>query len=147
MRSRAASGGIGPSAGPVFFVDRSIGRHVVADALRAAGAAAEIHGDYFDQDTKDPLWITEVGRRGWFVLSKDGRIKSRTLERNAVREAGVGLFVLVTADLKGDQMAGAFVAALPRMARFSRKHERPFIAKVYRDSSVEMWEDFRPAER
>ena len=35
---------------PVFFIDRSLGRRHVAQALRAAGAVVEIHDDHFPQD-------------------------------------------------------------------------------------------------
>lgn len=47
-----------------FFLDFQIGRYVVADALRAAGAQVEVHIDHFPQAAPDTEWIPEVGRRG-----------------------------------------------------------------------------------
>jgi hypothetical protein len=55
----------------VFFVERSLGRRVVADALRQAGVRVEIHADYFADRTEDPVWLSQVGPRGWIVLMKD----------------------------------------------------------------------------
>jgi hypothetical protein len=49
---------------PVFFVDRSLGKHVVPDALRAAGAHVEVHDDHFAQDALDEVWLPAVGQNG-----------------------------------------------------------------------------------
>lgn len=123
----------------VFYLDRSLGRHQVADALRAAGARVEVHDDQFDQDCPDQDWLAEVGRRRWVVLTKDERIAYRRLESLAVAESRVRMFVLVAGDLVGEQMAAAFVTALKSMERFTRAHDPPFIAKVYRDGTVKAW--------
>jgi hypothetical protein len=37
------------AAEPVLFVDRSLGAHLVPQALREAGATVEVHGDHFAQ--------------------------------------------------------------------------------------------------
>ena len=37
----------------VFFLDRCLGRHVVADALKAAGAEVKVHADFFLEDAPD----------------------------------------------------------------------------------------------
>ncbi|WP_437796354.1 hypothetical protein [Sorangium sp. So ce693] len=51
-----------------YFVDRSLGRGLVVEALRAAKLA---HDDHFAQNTPDAEWLVEIGRRGWVVLTKD----------------------------------------------------------------------------
>jgi predicted nuclease of predicted toxin-antitoxin system len=124
---------------PVFFLDRSLGKKTIADALRAAGADVRIHDDLFSQDARDEEWLPKVGAMGWCVLTKDSHIKHRLVERTALMEAGVRAFVLVSGNLTGAEMAQIFVKALPRMRRFAAKHSPPFIAKVFRDSSIEMW--------
>jgi hypothetical protein len=68
----------------VFFVDRSLGRHIIPNALRDAGALVELHDDHFSQDAKDQVWLAEVGKRGWVVLTKDKRLRYRALETNAL---------------------------------------------------------------
>jgi len=77
----------------VFSVDRSLGRHTVARALRAAGALVEVHDDHFAQNAPDEVWLPEVGRRDWAVLTKDERIRYRDAETNAAIAAGVALFI------------------------------------------------------
>lgn len=123
----------------VFFLDRSLGKKTIAEALRAAGADVRIHDEFFSQDARDEDWLPQVGRNGWCVLTKDSRIKHRLIERTALMEAGVRAFILVSGNLTGQEMAQIFVKALPRMSRFALKHSPPFIAKIHRDGSVEMW--------
>jgi predicted nuclease of predicted toxin-antitoxin system len=122
----------------VFFLDRSLGSKHVAHALRAAGVTVEIHNDHFPQDARDEIWLPEVGKRGWVVLTKDDRIRYRSAEFAAVIDAHVALFALASGNLNGEEMAQAFVAALPRMHRLLAKHRPPFIAKVTRSGEVSM---------
>lgn len=131
----------------ILFIDRSLGRKKVADALRAAGADVKVHDDLFPQDAPDEVWIGEAGREGWTVLSRDERIRYRGVERQAVERHGLGLFVLTSVGLKGEEMAATFVKALPRIGRFVARHRPPFIAKVRRDGTVEEWEDFGRGRR
>ena len=49
----------------VFFVDRSLGKRDVPEALRRAGETVEIHDDHFAPDAKDADWLSVVGTRGW----------------------------------------------------------------------------------
>ena len=113
----------------VFFLDRNLGTKHVAHALRAAGATVEVHNDHFLQDARDEIWLPEVGKRGWVVLTKDDRIRYRPTERAAVISARVALFVLSSGNLNGEDMAQAFVAALPRMSRVLAKHRPRLLLK------------------
>jgi uncharacterized protein with PIN domain len=58
----------------VFFLDRSLGKKIIAEALRTAGADVRIHDDIFIQDAQDVEWLPEVGQKGWIVLTKDSHI-------------------------------------------------------------------------
>ena len=123
-----------------FFVDRSLGGRVVADALRAAGEAVEVHDDHFAADAADQTWLANVGGKAWVVLSKDDRIRRNPVERQALLTAGVAAFFLGRSDLRGDQMATAFVAALPAIKRALRRFAVPFIAGVSVAGDVHVFE-------
>ena len=69
-----------------FFVDRCLGTYVGLE-LRASGLLVEFHADHFADDTDDQTWISEVGRRGWVVLTKDKAISRRPVEVHAVEAA------------------------------------------------------------
>ena len=85
----------------VFFIDRSLGKKIVAQALRDIGETVEIHDDHFAPDAKDEDWLVEVGKRGWIVLTKDDRIRYRATERTALASARVRAFVLTSSQLQG----------------------------------------------
>jgi predicted nuclease of predicted toxin-antitoxin system len=122
----------------VFFLDRNLGRKTIAEALRQAGAEVRIHDDHFPPAARDEEWLSEVGRRGWIVLTKDARIRYRGIERTALMNAGVRAFVLTAKNLQGSEMASVFVRALPAMTRFIVSHPPPFIARVTRSGAISM---------
>jgi predicted nuclease of predicted toxin-antitoxin system len=127
---------------PTFFVDRCLGRYDVAKALRAAGAAVEVHDDHFPQDLGDEELLAEVGRQNWIFVTKDRRIKQRTLEREALIKAKVRSFVLNSKGDTGPQMGESLVRALSAMNSMIARTPGPFIGRVTRAGSVNL--DFTP---
>lgn len=125
---------------PVFFLDRNFGRKTVPGILRDAGFTVEVMDDHFAPDTADEVWLERVGRRGWFAVTLDERIRYRRAEQEAVRRFSVGLFLLVRWKAsKAADLAGALVNARVGMLRVASRQQRPFIAKVYSDGRVSMW--------
>lgn len=125
-----------PTDRPVFFVDRSLGAHDVADALRAAGELVEVHDAHFAPDTQDVTWLPTVGARAWVVLTKDDRIRRHPLELQALEIASVAAFILTARNVTGADMARILIAALPRMHTILRSRSRPFIATITATSHV-----------
>ena len=70
------------------------------------------------------------------MLTKDSRIRYRSLERDALINAGVRAFVLTARDMTGHEMGESFVRALARMIAFARRVRGPFIARVSRTGTV-----------
>lgn len=114
----------------VFFIDRSLGSRLVPDALRKAGAQVEIHDDHFAQDEEDPVWLDAVGRKGWIVLTRDTRIRRRTIEKRALEAARVRAFVFTRGNVQTSQVAQIFVSYLPRMVEMAERERPPFIALI-----------------
>jgi predicted nuclease of predicted toxin-antitoxin system len=127
-----------PDERVVFFLDASLGRRIVASALREAGFEVIAHDDRFEPATPDAVWLAEAGRQSWVVLTKDQRIRYRALERRALERAQVAAFVLTGKNLTGEEMSAALRAALPRMLRLLRKHAPPFLATVGTTGSVKL---------
>jgi len=119
-----------------FFVDRSLGGKLVVDALRAAGAVVERHDDHFKQDEPDEAWLTKVGGAGWVALTKDEQILHRPAELLALFDANTAVFVFVGGDVRGPEIARAWVAALPVMRDVVAANDVPFVARVYADGAV-----------
>ena len=122
----------------IFFLDRSIGKHMVAEALRHAGVEVEVHDDHFPPNARDDVWLPPVGERGWIVLTRDKRIRYRSQERIALIQARGRAFVLSGGSLSGLAMATAFVNGLPAMRQFVERYQAPFIAGVTQTGSVSL---------
>ena len=70
------------------------------------------------------------------VLTKDSKLLTNQLELIALLRSGAPTFALRAADMTGDEMATAFVKAMPDMVKFLKKFEPPFLATVTRSGAV-----------
>ena len=129
-----------PLDGVVFFIDRSLGRKAVAEALRQAGEKVEVHDDHLPQNAKDEEWLRYVGALNWVALTQDDRIRFHYHEHLALLQANVRTFVLTAKGLRGEQNGEIIAKALPAIRRMLSKHPGPFIAKVNRGAGVTLFE-------
>jgi predicted nuclease of predicted toxin-antitoxin system len=122
-----------------FLLDASLGSGKVLRALQAAGAYILLVDDLYPPATADEVWLTEAGKQGWIVLSKDKYIRRRIHERQALLDHDVAAFILTSGSLTGDEMAEIMVKALPKIKAFVANYPRPFIAKVVRSGEVSLF--------
>jgi hypothetical protein len=120
----------------VFFVDRSLGKIDVPEALRAAGYRCERHDDHWDQTTEDSVWLAGVAARKWVVLTKDERIRYRPLELQALESARLRTFIVICGNVRGEDTARILLAAMKRILAVVNAKKGPFIYYVYKDSTV-----------
>jgi hypothetical protein len=116
-----------------FFLDRSLGRHIVAAALRAEGLVVQTLAERYpetDELVEDEVWIRDVTRDGLVILMKDDRIRRKPREQQAILESGARAFVVTNANLMGDQVAALYVENRHRMIQRAR-HPGPYIYGVY----------------
>ncbi len=66
-------------------------------------------------------------------------LRYRETEIAALLAAKVRAFVLTSGNLRGDEMAEAFVKALPRMQRLLKKMKGPFVARVTRGGKTDLF--------
>jgi predicted nuclease of predicted toxin-antitoxin system len=95
-----------------------------------------VHDDHFKRDEEDRIWLQEVGRRSWVVLTKDQRLRYRPLELAALRASHARVFILVAGNLRGAEIASVFVKALPRIFRVLRSRPGPFVARITSGAQV-----------
>lgn len=96
---------------PEFFVDRSLGRQRVPEALRRAGWTLRTHHEVYgerDEHVPDVEWLELCGRSTLAVLSKDRRLRYRPAEIDAIRRFGVRAFVLTSGNLIAAEQAVRF---------------------------------------
>lgn len=104
--------------------------------LRTLGWTIEAHDDHFSQVTKDVDLLPTVAAAGWVFLTQDARIRYRSAEANALREAGLRTFVLVTANLSAERTVEILEKARKRIERVAENEDAPFIYRVGKDGSL-----------
>lgn len=114
----------------IYFLDRNLGRHKVAGALRGLGWAVEIHDDHFDQDAPDVEWIGDVSDRGWVVLTRDKRLRKNADEVALIRAARGRVFILGRADITADEAVERFRSHKRRIETIASEEPAPFVASV-----------------
>jgi predicted nuclease of predicted toxin-antitoxin system len=123
---------------PVLFLDRSLGLEPIRARLLEAGVRVEVHRDHFADDARDEEWLSAIASRGWVILTKDQRIRYRPLELQALRKSHAKVFVLTAGNLKGSEIAAAFVSALPRIRWIAASERQSFLATVSRTGKVRL---------
>jgi predicted nuclease of predicted toxin-antitoxin system len=114
----------------VIFVDRSIPKGV-AEALQRVRNDVEWLEPRFAHDTADVEWLTEAGNSGWLVVSRDKRVSRRPAELRAIREHGVGCFIITARKhLTKWEYLKLFASNLDQMIEIFDATERPFIWTV-----------------
>lgn len=115
-----------------FLVDRSLGRHVVPDAIRAEGFVVwtlfDVYGEA-EELLSDVTWLEDAGREDWIVLTGDPRIRRRPHELAVVHDAAVKMFTLPRGNLRAQEQASRFVDNLPRIVAACQR-PGPFIYAV-----------------
>ena len=115
-----------------LFLDESLDSLSVATALREAGATVARHTEHFARGVTDDVWLTEVGRNGWIVLTRDKRIRYRQLERIALQAAKVRAFVFTGGNVTAKDTGAILAHAIDRIRKICSGNSGPFIYHIGR---------------
>ena len=128
----------------VIFLDENHcrNRHVIR-VLENEGIRCEKHLDYFAPGTEDTIWLPDIGRRGWCLLTTDARIRRNSLEKHAVRENEVRMFYFSRNDLSGPDLGQAVQAAIPRIRKLVATQPPPFTASINKAGEVTLRDTFQ----
>ena len=125
-----------PDDPPVLFIDRNLGRHVLADRLREAGISCEVHDDHLPQDATDETWLRYIGKKGWIAIGRDKNIRYREPEKVALIQANACLIVIRAKNITALDIADRIKRHINRIYRIINKNNAPFIAGITRDGKV-----------
>ncbi|HET6630372.1 MAG TPA: DUF5615 family PIN-like protein [Woeseiaceae bacterium] len=139
-KKRSAANFKPPPSGVRLYLDRNLGKHVIAEALRAVGIAVEVHDDHLAANAPDEEWIALVGRRQWLAITKDKNIRYRTAELEAIKEHGAKVLVVRAKNATGQDIADILIKASVRIQRFAHMHPAPFVAGIDRSGRVSMYD-------
>lgn len=131
-----------PPERPEYFIDRSLGRHQLPDALRASGRVVHtmvsIYGPDAEQKVSDETWLQDAGQGGWVVLTKDDRIRRRPAELAAIVRFGVRVACLTNASLTGPQQVKRIMTNINRIDQRWRK-PGPWVVAIHERSLTQIW--------
>jgi hypothetical protein len=94
-----------------------------------------LHQEHFPQDEADVVWMPEVARRGWPIISPDIQISRARLEVDAIMTSGASVFCLSGGHCTSEENARNFLRCLPQITHVLASTPPPFIAKVYRPNA------------
>ncbi|MBX5493467.1 MAG: DUF5615 family PIN-like protein [Chloroflexi bacterium] len=118
-----------------YFFDRNLGRRV-PDALKLLGADVVKHDDLFDPTTPDDEWLAVAAQRGWIIITRDKRLRFNEAERQAIVQARLGCFVLLSPKLTRWAMARLLLQVWDKLEAIVAQEPRPFIYGVHADGTV-----------
>lgn len=124
----------------VFFLDRGLGRGLVADMLRSEGhevkPMADVYPGGLDQEIDDPTWIHDVSAVGWIALTKDSRLIRD--HREALEGSSLRVFALDSSNLTGMEMAERIRGHLGRILHRAAK-PGPYVYVLHHERIELRW--------
>lgn len=124
----------------VFFLDRGLGRHVLATVLRDAGhtvlTMAEVYPGGADMEVADPDWIRRADDGGWIALTKDPSIIFD--HADVLADTSLRAFAFNNANLTGAVMAERLTAQLNPILQRARKRG-PYVYVITADGLDLRW--------
>ena len=120
-----------------LFLDRNLGKNIIADRLRSEGIEVEVHDDHLRPDAPDEEWIELVGQRRWVAITRDRNVRYRSAELASVEEHSARVVVIRMKNATGPEIAELLVRAAGHIARFVARTPAPFVATIYRNKSVQ----------
>ena len=123
----------------ILYLDRNLGNHVIANAIRDAGHRVEIHDDHLPIDAPDEDWISLVGKKSWVALTKDKNVRYRAGEIETIKSAKARVIVVRAKNLTGSEIANLLTKYHHRMKMYAEKNTAPFIASIDRSGKVKSY--------
>jgi hypothetical protein len=109
----------------------------LADALQQRGRLVHMHKQVFPDRTPDRIWIPDVARRGWIIVTRDRRLQNRHLEWMAFLRAKARVLWFKGDRASNVEITEGFLSALPKIDRLTSHLEPPYIIKVTPAGHVE----------
>ena len=114
-------------SGPTFYIDESIFSLKLIEGLQRAGVDLKIAGTDIPSGASDETWLQACGENGWLALTRDQRIRYRKLEKEALKEFGVGAFTFTGGQATGATLSLSVLTALPGMMAAAKSTPKPFL--------------------
>ena len=112
-----------------FFVDNNLSPALVK-GMKGFGEDVVHLKDHFEANADDAKWLTSIGSKGWFLITRDDRIRYRPNEVEALKENKVGAFFLGGKHRTRCELIQQVVRNWPQIKESAAKTRRPFAIRV-----------------
>ena len=110
-----------------LLFDENISHRVVA-ALKALGHPVEHVLQILPQGATDETIFREAGERGWCLVTQDKNIKRKKVQREAMKQAGAGVFVFTgRARRSVDELTIVLLERMPEILELAARTKPPFM--------------------
>jgi hypothetical protein len=117
-----------------FFFDENLGKQL-SDGFKCFGEDTCHLLDYYDPGTKDEIWLEEIGKKGWILITKDRRIRRRPLEIEALKTNNVGAFFLSGKSMGKWESIKQLVQSWEKIQEIAKNNPRPFAFQINRSGT------------
>lgn len=118
-----------------YFIDRDLGRGVPRALQQVRDDVIYLEQRYA-HDTPDEEWLSQAGREGWIVITRNRKISTNPAQQRAVRDHGVRCFCLVQKrPLTKWQMLTRLVRSWDAMEAAVDTRPAPFMIGIRQDGS------------
>ncbi|MEO6036411.1 MAG: hypothetical protein ABIQ35_14255 [Verrucomicrobiota bacterium] len=113
------------------FIDRNSGGLAFRSIFFSANFKVVLHDDYFtDRQTADHVWVKEIGRLGWLMVTGDSATEKSAFFLEAFRHSKSHVFILCALNHGTPQeRADCIKNAYPEMISLSLGHRPPRLWK------------------
>lgn len=129
-KKHSVSNSVVPPDAPTLFIDICAWSHRLGEALTQLDAPFVALNQHFPQNTPDDVWLKEVGKRHWVVLTRDKHIRRRPNELQAFRDNGVIAFVLTAGDASAADTAALVCGIYPKLIRKAQATKPPAMFSI-----------------
>lgn len=125
-----------PPEAPTFFVDIDLGIHFFTDLSADGRFNVEFHDTHFPgTGTDDADWLRLIAERGWIGVTRDKKIRNH--HRAIIAGSKASVIIVVGRRPLADQAAN-FLTTYPRIERFTRGRQGPYLAKLFYPTPKEL---------
>ncbi len=122
-----------------IFLDRDQGNKRMPQLLQEAGITVQWHSQRFTDTTQDDVWIRDVAKQGWIIVSSDKGLETDPDNRLAVIESKAKVFILEENNARAVHWASALIVSRDRIYEAVNDNEGPFYMNVLRKSTSLVW--------
>lgn len=112
-----------------FFIDNNLSEQL-ARGMKEFGEDVVHLKEFFADDADDAVWLQRIGDEGWFLITRDDKIRHRPAEIQALRNHQVGAFFLGGKNRTRCELIQQLVRNWPRIKEYASKTKRPFACRI-----------------